>query len=383
MTVVRPHGGRLINRVFSKDQSTRLKEEIKEFIQIPVDLETYIELENIAIGTFSPLDGYMVQQEFETVIETSRLTNDLAWTIPITFSVGEEQAKAVEKDDQVVLTYQGEPIALFGLEDKFFPDKKLWVESVFGTTDEKHPGVKRIFSKENTLLGGKIDLLKRPEVPFPQNHLTPKETRVLFKAKGWRTIVGFQTRNAPHIGHEYIQKAALTFVDGLFINPVIGKKKQGDFKDEVILESYQTLINHYYLRERAVLVTLLTEMRYAGPKEAILHAIMRKNYGCTHFIIGRDHAGVGSYYSPFAAQDIFEEFPVLGIVPLFFRSFSYCTKCGSVVNEKICPHSSEYHIDFSGTKIRNKLVKGKRPPKEQMRPEVADVILQYENPFVG
>ncbi len=174
--------------------------------------------------------------------------------------------------------------------------------------------------------------------PFDRWKLSPRETRILFKAKGWRTVVGFQTRNTPHIGHEYVQKAALTFTDGIFINPVIGKKKKGDFKDEVILASYEELIRHYYLKERAVMAILQMEMRYAGPREAIHHAIIRKNFGCTHIIIGRDHAGVGKYYHPFAAQDIFEEFPDLGIVPLFFRSFYFCRKCGSVVNEKICPH---------------------------------------------
>ncbi len=381
--MVRPHGGRLTNRLLYESQRNRLREEINQFIQISIDLETFIELENIAIGTFSPLEGYMTQQEFESVLETGRLTNDLAWTIPMTYAVDKKQEQLLEKDNQIALTYQGEAVALFELEDKFIPDKKGWVKAVFGTTDEKHPGVERIYKKNDVLLGGNIDLLKRPTAPFPENRLTPKETRVLFKAKGWKTIVGFQTRNAPHIGHEYVQKAALTFVDGIFINPVIGKKKPGDFKDEIILKSYKALIDHYYLRERSVLVTLLTEMRYAGPKEAIFHSIMRKNYGCTHFIIGRDHAGVGNYYPPFAAQEIFDEYPDLGIVPLFFRSFSHCTKCGSVVNEKICPHSAEYHINFSGTKIREMLTEGKHPPEELMRPEVADIILQYENPFVN
>ena len=380
--MVKPHGGRLTNRVLSSTHLDRIKAQITEFQQVPIDSETYIEIENIVIGTYSPLEGYLIQQEFESVLETDRLTNDLAWTIPITFDVQEKQTDGLEKGDQIVLTYEGDPVALFDIEDIYTPNKKQWAEAVFGTTDEKHPGVQRIVSKEDFLLGGNIDLLKRPEVPFPENRLTPKETRVLFKAKGWKTVVGFQTRNAPHIGHEYVQKAALTFVDGLFINPVIGKKKPGDFKDEVILKSYQALIDHYYLRQRAVLVTLLTEMRYAGPKEAIHHAIMRKNYGCTHFIIGRDHAGVGDYYPPFAAQEIFEDFPDIGIVPLFFRSFSHCTKCGSVVNEKICPHPPEDHINFSGTKIRESLTVGKRPPIEQMRPEVADIILQYDHPFV-
>ena len=380
--MARPHGGQLVDQVLSNNQLNRIKEEIKELKPIPIDYETFIELENIAIGTFSPLEGYMIQQEVDSVLDTGRLTNDLAWTIPITFAVDKEQANLLEKGNQFALSYQGEVVALLNLEDKFIPDKKHWVKAVFNTTDEKHPGVKRIYKRKEVLLGGTINLLKRPKVPFPENRLTPKETRVLFKVKGWKTIVGFQTRNAPHIGHEYVQKAALTFVDGIFINPVIGKKKPGDFKDEVILESYNALINHYYLRERSVLVTLLTEMRYAGPKEAIFHSIMRKNYGCTHFIIGRDHAGVGNYYPPFAAQDIFDDYPDIGIVPLFFRSFSHCTKCGSVVNEKICPHSSEHHINFSGTKIRKMLIEGKHPPKELMRPEVADIILQYENPFV-
>ncbi|MFX1282148.1 MAG: sulfate adenylyltransferase [Promethearchaeota archaeon] len=380
--MVKPHGGQLIDQLLSENQLNRIREEIEEFKQIPIDYETFIELENIAIGTFSPLEGYMTQQEVDSVLETGRLTNDLAWTIPITLAVDKEQANLLENGNQYALSYQGEAVALLDLEDKFIPDKKHWVKAVFNTTDEKHPGVKRIYNRKEVLLGGTINLLKRPIVPFPENHLTPKETRVLFRVKGWKTIVGFQTRNAPHIGHEYVQKAALTFVDGIFINPVIGKKKKGDFKDKVILESYNALINHYYLRERSVLVTLLTEMRYAGPKEAIFHSIMRKNYGCTHFIIGRDHAGVGNYYPPFAAQDIFDDYPDIGIVPLFFKSFSHCTKCGSVVNEKICPHSSEYHINFSGTKIRKMLTEGKHPPKELMRPEVADIILQYENPFV-
>ena len=380
--MVKPHGGRLTNRILSTTHLNKIKQEMSELTQISIDAETYIEIENLAIGTYSPLEGYMTQQEFESVLETNRLPNDLAWTIPITFDISKNQKSGLEKGDQVVLSHQGEPVALFDIEDCYIPDKKQWAETVFGTIDENHPGVQRIFSKEDILLGGSIDLLKHPEVPFPENRLSPKETRVLFKAKGWKTVVGFQTRNAPHVGHEYVQKAALTFVDGLFINPVIGKKKSGDFKDEVILKSYQALIDHYYLRQRAVLVTLLTEMRYAGPKEAIHHAIMRKNYGCTHFIVGRDHAGVGDYYPPFAAQDIFEEFPDIGIVPLFFRSFSHCTKCGSVVNEKICPHPPEQHINFSGTKIRQSLIEGKRPPVEQMRPEVADIILQYNDPFI-
>lgn len=380
--MVAPHGGHLIDRLIPSKKVASLKEEYGELPTLKITEETFIEVENIVIGTYSPLEGYLVKEEFERVLEESRLPDGLPWTIPIVLDVPKSFDESVERGQQIVLTYHGRIVALMDIESKYSPKKKQWVNSVFGTDNPAHPGVKSTLAKHNVLLGGKIDLFERPSVPFSQHHLTPKETRVLFKAKSWRQVVGFQTRNAPHVGHEYVQKTALTFVDGIFINPVIGKKKEGDFKDEVILESYQALIDHYYLKERAVLVTLLTEMRYAGPKEAIHHAIMRKNYGCSHFIIGRDHAGVGDYYAPYAAQDIFEEFPDLGIVPLFFRSFYHCKKCNSVVNEKICPHPSKYHTNFSGTKMRDMLISRSLPPADQMRPEVSEIILRYEQPFV-
>jgi sulfate adenylyltransferase len=204
---------------------------------------------------------------------------------------------------------------------------------------------------------------------------------VLFNTKGWHTVVGFQTRNVPHLGHEYVQKTALTFVDGLFINPVIGRKKAGDFKDAVILAAYEELVQHYYVRERTVMATLHTEMRYAGPREAIFHAIVRKNFGCTHFIVGRDHAGVGDYYAPYAAQEIFDDFPDLGIIPLFFTAFFYCRRCGSVAHEKICPHGVEARLDFSGTLLRQ-LLTDRHAPDGLIRPEVAEIILGIDNPFV-
>ncbi|WP_290901266.1 sulfate adenylyltransferase, partial [Ferroglobus sp.] len=272
--------------------------------------------------------------------------------------------------------------ALMEVEEIYKFDKKEFAEKVFKTTDLDHPGVKKVFEMRDRLVGGKIDLLNQIENPFEKYTLQPVETRVLFKELGWRTVVGFQTRNAPHLGHEYVQKTALTFVDGLFINPVIGRKKKGDFRDEVILKAYEVLIERYYLKNRAVLAVLRTEMRYAGPREAIFHAIVRKNFGCTHFIVGRDHAGVGSYYKPYEAQEIFEEFPDLGITPIFFKQFYYCKKCYGFVNEAVCPHRGEDIIPPSGTKIREMLMKGELPPKEMMRPEVAEVILSFEKPFV-
>ncbi len=220
------------------------------------------------------------------------------------------------------------------------------------------------------------------ENPFERYTLSPAETRVLFKEKGWKTIVGFQTRNAPHIGHEYIQKSALAFIDGVFVNPVVGKKKQGDFKDEVIVEAYKSLIDNYYQKDTAVMSVLRYEMKYAGPREAILHAIIRKNFGCTHFAVGRDHAGVGNYYGPYDAQEIFKEFPDLGVTPVFFREFFYCKRCVAIVNERICPHTGQDRVGFSGTKMRDMIVQGLRPPSEIMRPEVADAILKFKNPFV-
>jgi sulfate adenylyltransferase len=234
----------------------------------------------------------------------------------------------------------------------------------------------------DVLLGGEIDLVGRPDLPFEDLTLDPQQTRALFEKKGWGTIVAFQTRNVPHVGHEYLQKTALAFTDGVFINPVIGKKKSGDFLDEVILDSYKALLENYYIEDRSALSILHLEMRYAGPREAIFHAIVRKNFGCTHFIVGRDHAGVGNYYEPFAAQEIFGEFPDLGITPLFFKSFFHCKKCGGVSNDKTCPHGDEHKINFVGTAIREMLTKGEVPPPEMMREEVAQAIIGRDKIFV-
>ena len=293
-----------------------------------------------------------------------------------------ELVDGLSAGDRVVLSFQGRPLAAMDLEELYSYDRRAYAESVYGTLDPSHPGVTKVSALGDTLLGGKIGLATELPSPFPNYTLWPIETRVLFKEKGWRTVVAFQTRNPPHLGHEYVQKTALTFTDGLFINPIIGKKKQGDFTDEVIINTYQELIDHYYLRDRAVMGILQAEMRYAGPREAILHAIMRKNFGCTHFIVGRDHAGVGNFYHPYAAQEIFEEFPDLGIVPLFFKSFFYCKRCRSIANEKTCPHGGDDIVNFSGSKIRERLSQGRPPGDDLMRPEVSEIILSSPQPFV-
>ncbi|MGQ4913419.1 MAG: sulfate adenylyltransferase [Candidatus Asgardarchaeia archaeon] len=383
-TLPRPHGGRLINRVLSDAAKKRVKDELPEMIKIEISRDLAVDMENIAYGIFSPLEGPLDSTDFESVLYNMRLANDIPWTIPIILDVSSEviRDKELKVGDVVALMYQGKPIARLFIDDIYSYDKKEYAKNVFKTTDVKHPGVSKVMQYADRLIGGKIELIDGVNNPFEKYTLRPLETRVLFKEKGWRTVVGFQTRNAPHMGHEYVQKTALTFTDGLFINPVIGKKKPGDFKDEVILKAYEELINHYYLKDKAVLAILRTEMRYAGPREAIFHAIVRKNFGCTHFIVGRDHAGVGNYYGPYEAQEIFSEFPDLGITPIFFKEFYYCKKCLGYVSSQICPHSGDDIIRPSGTIIRKMLVKGELPPKEMMRPEVARVILSFDKPFV-
>ena len=380
----KPHGGRLVNRVIPGERKESTLEESVELPYISVSRDTAVDLENIAYGVFSPLEGFLCQNDYLSVLESMRLEDDTPWTIPIVLDVDSKtlNEKSIKAGDTVILTHDNRKIALLEVEDVYTFNRKYHAEKVFKTTDIKHPGVTKVQEMGDYLLGGRIDFIQGIENPFEKYTLRPVETRILFRELGWKTVVGFQTRNAPHLGHEYVQKTALTFVDGLFINPVIGRKKKGDFRDEVILKAYEELIRNYYLKDKAVLAILRTEMRYAGPREAIFHAIVRKNFGCTHFIVGRDHAGVGNYYKPYEAQEIFSEFPDLGITPIFFKQFYYCKKCYGYVNERICPHNGEDIIPPSGTKIREMLIRGKMPPKEMMRPEVAEIILSFEKPFV-
>jgi len=377
----KPHGGTLINRVLVDEKKEKAQDKAKDLLPLTITEETAKEVQNIAHGVFSPLDGFLTRQNYLSTVNKGRLTDDTPWTIPITLDVSPDSQISEGKD--VVLVYQEKPIAIMHIEDIYDYDKRKLADEVFGTTDLQHPGVAKVYGMKELLVGGKIDLIEEIDIPFSRYYLKPLETRLLFREMGWKTVVGFQTRNVPHVGHEYVQKTALTFTDGLFINPVIGKKKSGDFRDKVILETYEALIDYYYLKDSVVMAILPMEMRYAGPREAIHHAIIRKNFGCSHFIVGRDHAGVGNYYSPYAAQEIFEHFPDLGITPIFFKSFFYCRKCLGVMSEKTCPHGNEDHINFSGTRIREMLIKGEVPDKELMRPEVAKIVIESKNPYVG
>ena len=377
-----PHGGRLINRAAKNGRRERLLKEASLLPKVKLDLSRALDVENIAYGVYSPLEGFMCHEDLSWVLEDMRLPNDLPWTMPIILDVEEDEINAVKEDDEISLTLHGKPIAIMRIEEIYKIDLKFYANRVFGTTDPEHPGVFKALSMKPLLLGGPIELIDKVPNKYGRYTLYPAETRVLFSERGWRTIVGFQTRNAPHLGHEHIQKSALVFADGLFINPVIGRKKLGDYRDEVILEAYKALIENYYPKNTVVLSILRYEMKYAGPREAVHHAIMRKNFGCTHFIVGRDHAGVGNYYGPYEAWKIFREFPDLGITPLFVREFFYCRKCGGIANEKTCPHDEEYRERFSGTKVRQMLREGVRPPPELMRAEVVDAILKFKNPFV-
>jgi sulfate adenylyltransferase len=377
-----PHGGTLVNRLVPEGNRSHLNEEADEMPSISVTEEFRKDMECVAYGIFSPLVGPLNGDDYTAVLEKGRLTRGHPWTFPIVLDAPEETASRIKVGDDVALTLESKAFSILHVEDKYSLDRKAHAQSVYKTLDMDHPGVTKTYEMGPVLLGGTIDLFNETQGKFQDYRLKPIETRVLFKSKGWRTIAGFQTRNAPHVGHEYVQKTALAFTDGLFINPLIGKKKAGDFTDEVIIDTYTTLFDNYYLRNAASLVTLEMEMRYAGPREAIFHAICRKNYGCTHFIVGRDHAGVGNYYGSYEAQEKFSEFPDLGVTPLFFRSFFYCKKCGGVQNDKVCPHGPEEHLNFKGREMRSMLMNGERPSELLMRPEVVDAILRHTEPFV-
>ncbi len=377
--VARPHGGRLVRLAASDKTKERILSEREEYPRMEIPEDTALDLENIAWGVYSPLKGFLNSEDLEHVLYHMRLSDDIPWTIPILLP---RFSEGFSEGDSVLLTHKGKVVARITVEEVYTFDRREIAQRVFRTTDPDHPGVRRLSERPDTYVSGDILLIEELPNPFSDYTLKPHETRVLFKEKGWKTIIGFQTRNVPHLGHEYVQKSALTFVDGLLINPVLGRKKPGDYRDNVILRAYQELFKHYYPRNTAVLSFLRYPMRYAGPREAVHHAIMRKNLGCTHFAVGRDHAGVGNYYGPYDAHEIFKEFPDLGITPLFFREFFYCKKCGGIVNEKICPHGEENRIRFSGTKIRDMIRKGERPPEYFMRPEVFEVVKSFDNPFV-
>jgi sulfate adenylyltransferase len=378
-----PHGGKLVNRFVVSDKNN-MDDDDNDMFTLQISNELRNDIENIADGIFSPLEGFVGEQDFESIVKNGRLKNGLAWTVPIILDIDDQKARKIKDAGQVALaSSDSEKFAILHVEEVYSFDKITCAKSIYQTDDIKHPGVEKMINMKDRLVGGKVDVLKRIEQsPLRKYRMTPVKTREEISRKGWKSIVGFQTRNVPHVAHEMLQKAALNLYDGLFVNPLIGKKKQGDFKDEVILSTYIALMDNYYPRDRMMFVTLHTDMQYAGPKEAIHHAIMRKNFGCSHFIVGRDHAGVGNYYHPFAAHEIFKEYADLEIDPLFFPAFYFCKRCLTYSNERNCPHGPEFREELSGTKMRNMVSLGEMPAEHLMRPEVAKIIISFTEPFV-
>ena len=374
--MISAHGGKLVNRTSKIDPTDLMS------VDISTDLAN--DVENIADGIFSPLEGFLNKQDFDSVVEKGRLENGIAWTIPTVLDVDEETSQKMKDSGDVLLKNpDGIGIAVLHVEDVFTFDKSNTATGVYGTNDVAHPGVAKTNSMKDFLVGGKIDYIQRQsETEIRKHRMTPTQTREVFEKAGWKTIVAFQTRNPPHVAHEMLQKAAITTRDGVFVNPLIGKKKSGDFKDEIIVKAYETMISNYYPENKCQLATLHTEIKYAGPKEAIHHAIMRQNYGCTHIIIGRDHAGVGNFYDPFAAHRIFDDYPELEIEPIFFPAFFYCRKCLTFTNPKACPHDADSREQISGTKLREMIQNNQAPSEFILRPEVAKVIIEFDKPFV-
>jgi len=381
--MIKPHGNKLVGRVLNEKEKEKILANIDKYEKIVVDDDMIFDIKNIARGAYSPLEGFLSKDGFESVVEKMRLSNGLLWSIPIILDIDEKKRKKLEVGQGILLTDNNDkPIARMLIKDIYGYDKARFADKVFKTEDEAHPGVMHLKNQKDILIGGEIDLIDTSKEPFNKYHLEPKETRYLFKEKGWNTVVAFQTRNAPHMAHEYLQRCALEMVDGLFINPVIGKKKKGDFRDDVILTAYEALIKNYYPRERVVMSILPMRMKYAGPREAIFHAIVRKNFGCTHFIVGRDHAGVGKYYGTYDAQEIFETIEHMGIHIMKFDHSFFCKRCQAFATIRTCRHEPSLRVNPSGTRIREMIRSGKMEEEHLIRPEVLNAIKESENPYV-
>jgi len=370
--LIKPHGGELVDRTGPRP------DDVESLEMVTISSRELADLDMIASGALSPLRGFMGREQYESVLKTMRLPGGLPWALPVCLAVDE-----APKGDRVVLAGEdGRPYAVLDVAEVFDYDAEREAELCYRTTDGAHPGVARVLGQKPRYLAGDVTVFERPAPPFPELALDPAETRALFAERGWRRVVGFQTRNPIHRAHEYLTKVALETVDGLLIHPLVGDTKSDDIPSKVRVDCYRTLIEGYYPADRVIVSAFPAAMRYAGPREAIWHAICRKNYGCSHFIVGRDHAGVGSYYGTYDAQLIFDEFEPheLDIEPMMFEHSFWCTKCGSMASNKTCPHGAEDRIFLSGTKVREMLAAGEEPPIEFTRPEVADVLIEAYRP---
>jgi sulfate adenylyltransferase len=377
---IAPHGGELINRIVSAEQKQVFLEKAEFLPRLRLDERATSDLELIAIGGFSPLVGFMGQADYQRVVDEMHLANGLPWAIPVTLSVTAAEAEPLQVGSLVRLDdLAGNFVGVLELTEKYHYSKTHEALQVYRTNDEKHPGVNVVYQQGDVNLAGPVWLLERQAHPlFPSYQIDPIESRSLFREKGWKTIVGFQTRNPIHRAHEYIQKCALETVDGLFLHPLVGATKSDDVPADVRMRCYEIMLEHYFPHDRVILAINPAAMRYAGPREAIFHALVRKNYGCTHFIVGRDHAGVGDYYGTYDAQYIFDEFEPgeLGIAPIKFEHAFYCTRTQSMATTKTSPSTPEERVHLSGTKVRELLRRGELPPPEFSRPEVAAELIK-------
>lgn len=378
-SLIAPHGGELVLNMASEAERLALQERAKGLPQLVVGSRQLADLEMLAIGAFSPLGGFMKRADYLSVVQHMHLDNGLPWSIPITLSAPAEFAKTFTIGSQLALVdAQGVLQAVMTVEERYGYDKQLEARQVYRTEEEAHPGVKVIYQQGEVLLGGPVRVVSLQSQAFAQYRFTPEQSRALFVERGWKRVVGFQTRNPVHRAHEYIQKCALETVDGLYLHPLVGDTKGDDVPADVRMRCYEVLLKNYYPADRVILGVMPAAMRYAGPREAIFHALIRKNYGCSHFIVGRDHAGVGNYYGTYDAQHIFAEFDSakLGITPVFFDHTFFCRVCDAMASKKTCPHTSDQHVVLSGTRVREMLRAGEMPPREFSRPEVASVLIE-------